>query len=106
MARYTINYLTGDTETVEAEGVEYDPDARDYTFVVGQQAVALAPVANVRSVHRQDEDPKKSVTYPYQDGDVIILGPEVFASTDGEAISWKGANYSRGPYRSLGKATG
>lgn len=53
MARYTINYLTGDTETVEADGVEYDVDARDYTFVVGREAVALAPVGCVRSVIRQ-----------------------------------------------------
>lgn len=55
MARYEINYLTGDTEMVEADGVEYDTDARDYTFVKNGQVVALAPVSNVRSVHRQDD---------------------------------------------------
>lgn len=54
MARYTISYLTGDTETVEGDRVEYDSDARDYTFYNGNQVVALAPIANVRSVHRQD----------------------------------------------------
>lgn len=31
--------------------------------------------------------------YPYQDGDVTVLGPEVFASDDGQTISWKGVNY-------------
>lgn len=31
--------------------------------------------------------------YPYQDGDVTVLGPEVFASADGQTISWKGVNY-------------
>ncbi|MFF0736893.1 hypothetical protein ACFYVK_35430 [Streptomyces chartreusis] len=81
---YTINYLDGTTETIEADGVEYDSDARDYTFIKDKQAVALAPVANVRSVVRQDTGPKASVTYPHQDGDVTVLGPEVFASTDRE----------------------
>lgn len=33
--------------------------------------------------------------YPYSDGDVMVLGPEVFASSDGEVISWKGENYVR-----------
>jgi hypothetical protein len=95
MATYTINYLTGDTETTEADRVECDPDARDYTFYSGDQVVALAPIANVRSVHRQDDGPGAPITYPYQDGDVTVLGPEVFASVDGEAISWKGENYTR-----------
>ncbi|MET8694703.1 hypothetical protein ABZV65_19420 [Streptomyces bauhiniae] len=59
MAAYEINYLTGDTDTINADGVEYDPDARDYTFVgdSGRGVVALVPVANVRSVVRlPDED--------------------------------------------------
>lgn len=108
MARYTINYLTGDTETVEADGVEYDVDARDYTFVNDKQVVALAPVASVRSVVREPDETtlKTAVTYPYQDGDVTVLGPEVFASVDGEAISWAGANYARRPGPTLGKVTG
>ncbi|SES03550.1 hypothetical protein [Streptomyces qinglanensis] len=55
MARYTINYLTGDTETVEADGVKYDDEARDYTFYTGSEAVAFAPVDNVRSIHRHNE---------------------------------------------------
>lgn len=55
MAQYTINYLTGDTDTVEADRVEYDIDARDYTFTAadGKGVVALAPIATVRSVIRQ-----------------------------------------------------
>ena len=35
------------------------------------------------------------VTYPHRDGDVTVLGPEVFASSDGSVISWKGENYTR-----------
>lgn len=105
MARYTINYLTGESETVEADGVEYDAEARDYTFTLGVQAVALAPVANVRSVHREGAA-EKATAYPYQDGDVTVLGPEVFASADGEVISWAGANYTRSPRNLFGKATG
>lgn len=32
-------------------------------------------------------------TYPYIDGDVVVLGPEVFATPDSKVISWKGQNY-------------
>ena len=31
--------------------------------------------------------------FPYQDGDVTVLGPEIFASKDGTVISWRGENY-------------
>jgi hypothetical protein len=31
--------------------------------------------------------------YPYKDGDVIVLGPEIFVSSDGKVISWRGENY-------------
>lgn len=55
MARYEINYLDGSTDQVEAEGVEFDIDARDYTFYTDKQAVALAPAANVRSIIKRDE---------------------------------------------------
>jgi hypothetical protein len=33
--------------------------------------------------------------YPYQDGDVTVLGPEIFASKGGAVISWRGDNYVR-----------
>lgn len=31
--------------------------------------------------------------YPYSDGDVLVLGPEIFVSSDGRVISWGGTNY-------------
>lgn len=31
--------------------------------------------------------------FPYRDGDFRVLGPEIFASDDGEIICWKGENY-------------
>lgn len=31
--------------------------------------------------------------YPYRDGDTIVLGPEIFAASDGSVICWKGVNY-------------
>lgn len=31
--------------------------------------------------------------YPYPDGDVLVLGPEVFASEDEGWICWRGQNY-------------
>jgi hypothetical protein len=36
-----------------------------------------------------------AATYPHLDGDVTVLGPEIFASSDGEVICWKGENYVR-----------
>jgi hypothetical protein len=33
-------------------------------------------------------------TYPYQDGDTTVLGPEIFASSDGSVICWRGENYT------------
>ncbi|MEU4967790.1 hypothetical protein [Streptomyces smyrnaeus] len=56
MAQYTINYLDGVTETVQADGVRYDDDARDYTFYTASEAVAVAPVDNVRSIHRHNDE--------------------------------------------------
>jgi len=57
MAQYLINYLDGETETVEADGVEYDIDARDYTLhgPDGRGVIALVPAGNVRSIVRQDD---------------------------------------------------
>lgn len=33
--------------------------------------------------------------YPYADGDIVVLGPHVHATADGETITWQGANYRR-----------
>ena len=57
MATYTINYLDGNTDTVQADWVEYDSDARNYTFTGpnGMGVRALVPTANVRSIHCQDD---------------------------------------------------
>lgn len=58
MANYTINYLTGDTETVTADSIDYTGvqyiaynviDSRNST------TVAWIPAANVRSIHKQSD---------------------------------------------------
>lgn len=36
-----------------------------------------------------------NVKYPYNDGDVTVIGPECIASSDGNVIAWKGETYSR-----------
>ena len=33
--------------------------------------------------------------YPYESGDFIVLGPEIFADRTGTYISWRGYNYVR-----------
>lgn len=42
-----------------------------------------------------DTPPPQQRQYPYQDGDVTVLGPEIFTSKDGAVISWRGDNYVR-----------
>lgn len=37
----------------------------------------------------------KETRYPYRDGGVIVLGPELFASEDKTVISWRGESYYR-----------
>jgi len=41
--------------------------------------------------------PPASTGYPHADGEFTVLGPEIFASSDGAVISWKGENYMRQP---------
>lgn len=43
-------------------------------------------------------------TFPRRDGDVTVLGPEVFASADGSVISVGGENYVRQAADVIGKA--
>lgn len=54
---------------------------------------ALADVLRTARRRMIDEQRKAFAKYPYRDGDVTVLGPEIFASPDGQVISWKGENY-------------
>lgn len=59
MARYTINYLTGDTETITADKVNIDDESQVFVFRTGpiqNEPDAIVPQSNVRSVHRQDDE--------------------------------------------------
>ncbi|HMG45658.1 MAG TPA: hypothetical protein VK611_30290 [Acidimicrobiales bacterium] len=48
-----------------------------------------------QAADRATENIGLAATYPHEDGDTIVLGPEIFATKDGSVISWKGENYSR-----------
>lgn len=54
------------------------------------------PNAKVNKSGQRDKDHE---IYPYEFGDKIILGPDVFADGTGDRISWRGVSY----YRSLWK---
>jgi hypothetical protein len=59
MAQYTINYLTGDTESVNAVRVGNDVDGGQYVFHDDEQSyspVAFIPQHNVLSIIRQDDE--------------------------------------------------
>lgn len=48
-----------------------------------------------RVVVQLGSSPKRRIMeYPYKDGDVIVLGPEIFVSKDGKVICWRGVNYT------------
>lgn len=32
-------------------------------------------------------------TYPHEEGDTIVIGPECFATKDGSVLCWQGVNY-------------
>lgn len=36
---------------------------------------------------------EESVSYPYDEGDTTVIGPECFARQDGVVLCWKGVNY-------------
>lgn len=36
----------------------------------------------------------RDTAYPYEDGDVMVLGPGVFAAADRSVLNWDGANYA------------
>lgn len=36
---------------------------------------------------------RRGERYPYEEGDTIVLGPEVFVAADGSVLCWKGVNY-------------
>lgn len=41
----------------------------------------------------EDLSDDEQKTYPYEEGDTIVLGPEIFAAKDGSVLNWKGQNY-------------
>jgi hypothetical protein len=44
-------------------------------------------------VARRTPQEPSAPAYPYADGDVTVLGPELFASADKQVICWRGENY-------------
>ena len=73
---------TGRIVSVSEKGVEA-LKARGYTD----------PDAPVDPQAPQSPPNEPELAYPYEDGDVIVLGPDVFAAKDGSVLSWRGENY-------------
>jgi hypothetical protein len=42
-----------------------------------------------------DEEDEPKVSYPYPDGDTLVIGPEAFVSHDESVLNWRGVNYAR-----------
>lgn len=40
-------------------------------------------------------DGQTEALYPFQSGDTLVLGPEIFVAIDGSTICWKGTNYEK-----------
>lgn len=50
---------------------------------------------DMRLFNKNKEETEPSIEYPYEEGDFIILGPEVFTDKNQEVICWRGDNYIR-----------
>lgn len=64
------------------------------------RALTAAVSRGFEAIKPVELEPVESIAvaaYPYQDGDVTVLGPEVIASAEGSVISWKGRNYQLVP---------
>lgn len=40
-----------------------------------------------------EESPEVDVIYPYNEGDAVVLGPNVFVARDGSVLNWRGENF-------------
>lgn len=61
--------------------------------------------AHAQSIHEDPGSPARAddVVFPYYSGDVVVLGPEVFAAKDGSVLCWKGVNYEEQGAEDLGE---
>jgi hypothetical protein len=82
------------------DGEDYDPDPEmegsHHLTAVAWHAITLleAYFAHPEFDDRFKPAPiEEEKTYPYESGDVIVLGPETFVSKDGKTLSYKGENY-------------
>jgi hypothetical protein len=77
-----------------SEGVEAD-DCVSETFssAVCSRGTKGCEIEHADAGSVGEEKGSEQRTYPYEEGDWKVLGPEIFASRDGRVISWKGENY-------------
>ncbi|WP_327592485.1 hypothetical protein [Streptomyces chartreusis] len=61
--------------------------------LTGESQAALTEVVRAARRRMINEQRAAMAKYPYEDGDVTVLGPEIFLDADGKVISWKGENY-------------
>jgi hypothetical protein len=47
------------------------------------------PNYKLKTIEREDP------VYPYESGDVVVIGPQCFAAKDGSVLNWRGENYVR-----------
>lgn len=88
MARYLITYDDGTDQTLTVDRIEYDGE--QYKALTGNELIAYIRPLDVRSIVCTSDEP---IRYPHADGDLTILGPEIFVSSDRKVICWKGENY-------------
>lgn len=90
MASYLITYDDGNDQNLTVDRIEYDGE--QYIAYTDNEIIAYIRAFDVRSIIRTDNEPTR---YPHPDGDITVLGPEIFASKDDSVICWKGENYTR-----------
>ncbi|MFB6934559.1 hypothetical protein [Streptomyces chartreusis] len=58
-----------------------------------ESQAALTEVVRAARRRMINEQRAAMAKYPYEDGDVTVLGPETFVDATGKVISWRGANF-------------
>ncbi len=89
-----VAYFDGATEIPVERLSAAIPVAIDAIYAVrdaGGVMHAAGAAAAVAALGAADLDPPP--VFPYEEGDVLVLGPGVIASKDGKVISWRGQNF-------------
>jgi hypothetical protein len=87
----SVNFPVSLGMNTVAEAAQTVIDAAEPTGILGEHTHAVDISLEWEPDSMESEQVVK--VYPYEDGDVTVLGPAIFATRHGDLISWEGRNY-------------